>query len=118
MAGGAGHARLLAAAATSSSRRLRYFLTDAQRQRDPPGCVPLICAEVGYEGAARWNSCSRAERSLFLEVNTRLQVEHPVTELVTGIDIVKTQIMVAAGEAAVHPAVDIQLHGHAIRVPM
>jgi acetyl-CoA carboxylase biotin carboxylase subunit len=50
----------------------------------------------------------------FMEMNTRIQVEHPVTEEVTGIDLVKEQILVAAGEPMTFKQEDVKLHGHAI----
>jgi len=56
----------------------------------------------------------QAGRFYFMEVNTRLQVEHPVTELVTGIDLVKEQIRIAAGERLGYKQSDIEFRGHAL----
>ncbi len=74
-----------------------------------------LCAAVGYRSAGTVEFVMDTEGNFyFLEVNTRIQVEHPVTEMVTGIDLVKEQIRVAAGEPLRHTQADIRLTGHAI----
>ncbi|QRF58733.1 MULTISPECIES: acetyl-CoA carboxylase biotin carboxylase subunit [Variovorax] len=72
------------------------------------------CKKIGYRGAGTFEFLYENGEFYFIEMNTRVQVEHPVTELTTGIDIVKTQIMVAAGEKLPFTQRQIQMHGHAI----
>jgi acetyl-CoA carboxylase, biotin carboxylase subunit len=86
----------------------------AKQRREMGERVSSACAAVGYRGAGTLEFLYQDGEFFFIEMNTRVQVEHPVTELVTGLDIVKLQLTIAAGEPLPFKQEDIHVRGHAI----
>ncbi len=72
------------------------------------------CREIGYRGAGTFEFLYEDGEFYFIEMNTRVQVEHPVTEMITGVDIVREQIRIASGEPLHYTQDDIEINGHAM----
>jgi acetyl-CoA carboxylase biotin carboxylase subunit len=88
-------------------------ITPEQRQTIGERCA-RACREIGYRGAGTFEFLYQDGEFFFIEMNTRLQVEHPVTEMVTGVDLVREQIRVAAGLPLEISQDDVEMRGHAI----
>ncbi|MEY3748089.1 MAG: biotin carboxylase subunit of acetyl-CoA carboxylase [Pseudomonadota bacterium] len=116
-----GNAVFLGERDCSMQRRHQKVLEEAPapgistRLRDKIGarCADA-CRRINYRGAGTFEFLYENDEFYFIEMNTRVQVEHPVTEMITGIDIVQEQIRIAAGEKLSFRQRDIEFKGHAI----
>ena len=88
-------------------------ITPGQRKEIGERCANA-CIQMGYEGAGTFEFLYENDEFYFIEMNTRIQVEHPVTEMITWVDIVKEQISIASGNPLRYKQEDIVVHGHAI----
>lgn len=120
LADGQGHAIHLYDRDCSLQRRHQKVLEEAPA----PGIDPVAraevltactqaCIEIGYRGAGTFEFLYEDGRFFFIEMNTRIQVEHPVSEQVTGIDIIKAQLRIASGEPLSIQQSDVVVRGHA-----
>lgn len=87
-------------------------ITDEQRQQIGQACA-TACQKMQYRGAGTFEFLYENGEFFFIEMNTRVQVEHTITEMITGVDIVQEQIRVAAGLPLAHKQSDIKITGHA-----
>jgi len=118
---GQGHAVHLAERDCSMQRRHQKVveeapapgITDEQRQRIGNRCVEA-CIHMNYRGAGTFEFLYENGEFYFIEMNTRVQVEHPVTEMITGVDILKEQILIASGMPLRLTQDDVKITGHAI----
>ncbi|HDN2511209.1 acetyl-CoA carboxylase biotin carboxylase subunit [Providencia vermicola] len=121
MADGQGNAVYLAERDCSMQRRHQKVVEEAPA----PGITPEIrrsigercanaCIEIGYRGAGTFEFLFENGEFYFIEMNTRIQVEHPVTEMITGVDLIKEQLRIASGLPLSVKQEDIVVHGHAV----
>lgn len=121
LADGAKRAVWLGERDCSMQRRHQKVIEEAPAPGIPRRLIERIgercaeaCRKIGYRGAGTFEFLFENDEFYFIEMNTRIQVEHPVTELITGIDLVQQQIRIAAGEPFELKQRDIQFRGHAI----
>jgi acetyl-CoA carboxylase biotin carboxylase subunit len=88
-------------------------ITPEQRQAIGERCAQA-CRDMNYRGAGTFEFLYENKEFYFIEMNTRVQVEHPVTEMITGIDIVKEQLNIADGQKLSITQADVKIRGHAI----
>jgi acetyl-CoA carboxylase biotin carboxylase subunit len=88
-------------------------ITEKMRKKIGERCAEA-CRDIGYRGAGTFEFLYQDGEFYFIEMNTRVQVEHPVTEMITGVDIVREQLLIASGEKLNYSQKDIEIRGHAI----
>ena len=88
-------------------------ISESQRREIGERCAEA-CRRIGYRGAGTFEFLYENDEFYFIEMNTRVQVEHPVTEMITGVDIVKEQLRIADGEPLAYTQEQIQIRGHAV----
>ena len=88
-------------------------ITEEIRQQIGGRCAQA-CIDIGYRGAGTFEFLYENGEFYFIEMNTRVQVEHPVTEMITGVDIVREQLRIAAGDELAYKQEDIVIRGHSI----
>jgi acetyl-CoA carboxylase biotin carboxylase subunit len=88
-------------------------ITEKMRKKIGERCAEA-CRDIGYRGAGTFEFLYQDGEFYFIEMNTRIQVEHPVTEMITGVDIVREQLLIASGEKLQYSQKDIEIRGHAI----
>jgi acetyl-CoA carboxylase, biotin carboxylase subunit len=105
----------------SMQRRHQKIIEEAPAPGIPRKLIEKIgdrcaaaCKKIGYRGAGTFEFLYENGEFYFIEMNTRVQVEHPVTEMITGVDIVQTQIRVAAGEKLPFTQRQVEIRGHSI----
>ena len=105
----------------SMQRRHQKVIEEAPAPNIPRRLIERIgercaeaCRKIGYRGAGTFEFLYENGEFYFIEMNTRVQVEHPVTEMITGVDIVQEQIRIAAGQKLRFRQRDIEFRGHAI----
>ena len=116
-----GNAVYLAERDCSMQRRHQKVVEEApapgiteEVRRDIGSRCAEACVEIGYRGAGTFEFLYENGEFYFIEMNTRIQVEHPVTEMITGVDLVKEQLRIAAGLPISFKQEDIKVKGHAI----
>lgn len=88
-------------------------IPEALREQVYASCVNA-CVQIGYRGAGTFEFLYEDDQFYFIEMNTRIQVEHPVSEMITGIDLVKQQLLIASGRPLSIQQKDIVFRGHAL----